>query len=1440
MSKSRIAALSLLFCLAFTAVVHAQGDSDAKEANLVCKEVGVQNNGGENKYESSKPWDKLYEENKKKYFNNYGTKCVDKEGANNADIAAEGYCVAAKTCKATKCAGTTCKLPDLKVDESKNPISGGDSDVPDKTNAEYLDNINDDGPPVEPLPSDSANKISEAFKEAEAQDQPSVFTRARDAMGDLLEWAGFGGDAAPAPSGTQLSDGDGVFNQQFDSVSTIEPAGTGNAETSQSVPESDVYFPPDDTFGGFEQPAPPDADKGWAQTARDWISEQTTSAMNTVADTWNSYFGDSAGGSFDEGGFADVGDYAGNDSDTNAGSFDETGFENASLDDSIPDQVAEGPGKNTDISPEDWVPDLSDPNTALNQPEEQPATAPQESKSCSGYADCLAANPDAVWGNIGPTTAAQEVKPEIKPIGEETFNVTAYFPCTSAAACPVQGGPASSVPGPDGKSLVRTLEDYRLGRSEHVTAASDKSRYGENYVIPEITYRNSLGETHTLTDVPVEIHDTGSAFRGRPDKIDIPVEHVGSESQARAAAVGQPFLSQSRQTFTEVADISNMHASAGTPNPWSGQPYTSWNDVAYGGFATPPSSAPESDFGNPETDYVAQADPYPVGPVVAGGNLDPAIGDIDPYPTVAVGSAPLDPVVDWDAITMVAGDNATFGNELALSSPAAWEAAELGNRWQLAEAEAAVASDAEVAFNAFDAETWGAQAQQDALADASPNTVSQEQLREVIDVAREQERDAAIDRVFEGTEEASRTQEPLPQDTVSPERLAEVVDMVREQESFDRALEEAQQYPVFDNWADVADASDVVDAETERFARENQDAADALNEFDQNAWWQQAQQDDRLAQAERDEADMWADTAAAENATKVPTVSAAWTGMSIANIDSTAAQGWPIGENSAGFTAANYNPGGTAPTAANWGSPNAGVGFSPEDYVGPSLTGVGTSPEDYVGPSIAETDTPLGQGGIGSDSARAPNQQPAADAYETLSAGQLACSGGGVCGDGTRLEGRRMANGERFDSNEKTVAVPRNSGIPLGSTVRVENVETGQSTEARVTDYAGNNGRIGSVSQAVMNEIGGDGLVNARITTTQSGLTSTDGFLGGLTPADLGASSDPFGDLGGYGAQQSPPTAGPDVLDDSDYIAPQDTVADANVLNDSDYLPQQNALGEQQSNGMQLVQNITDTIYDWRDSAIRFGQDTYSQIAGYFTGDGAVPSTPVAGNLDDGPSTSLNDYITGEVPSTDTSINDYITGEIPVAESSLNDYITAEESAPASDTAEAPQNAPSTQETSSQGGIGSDSARAPDQWARDGAPPNTWNPTVAERPEPDASASAPVPTPAEQAAMRQQAVANLVRSNATAMNGLQAMQTSQDERQIAAGKAAASRMLQQAKAIGDQRLVSDINSYLSAQRRLEQGFAIHGRSFVLLPLYNTVISSGNRVTTYVQTRYGGR
>ncbi len=99
----------------------------------------------------------------------------------------------------------------------------------------------------------------------------------------------------------------------------------------------------------------------------------------------------------------------------------------------------------------------------------------------------------------------------------------------------MEGGYKAARPGADGKNIVRTLEDFRKNPDTTVvTVAGNPEYYGRRYVVDSLTYQNAKGEQHTLTNVPVMVHDTGGRFKTTPEgRFDIPADRdLGNKSMA--------------------------------------------------------------------------------------------------------------------------------------------------------------------------------------------------------------------------------------------------------------------------------------------------------------------------------------------------------------------------------------------------------------------------------------------------------------------------------------------------------------------------------------------------------------------------------------------------------------------------------------------------------------------------------------------------------------------------------------------------------------------------------------------------------------------------------------------------------------------------------------------------------------------------------------------
>ena len=114
--------------------------------------------------------------------------------------------------------------------------------------------------------------------------------------------------------------------------------------------------------------------------------------------------------------------------------------------------------------------------------------------------------------------------------------ISIYSPQKGGKLKKMEGGLKSSIAGADGKSIVRTLEDFRKDpENTVVTIAGNPEFYGRRYVVESMTYQKSDGTKYTLNNVPVMVHDTGDKFKTAPEGMfDIPVERNTDEDAMRA------------------------------------------------------------------------------------------------------------------------------------------------------------------------------------------------------------------------------------------------------------------------------------------------------------------------------------------------------------------------------------------------------------------------------------------------------------------------------------------------------------------------------------------------------------------------------------------------------------------------------------------------------------------------------------------------------------------------------------------------------------------------------------------------------------------------------------------------------------------------------------------------------------------------------------------
>jgi rare lipoprotein A len=88
---------------------------------------------------------------------------------------------------------------------------------------------------------------------------------------------------------------------------------------------------------------------------------------------------------------------------------------------------------------------------------------------------------------------------------------------------------------------------------------------------------------------------------------------------------------------------------------------------------------------------------------------------------------------------------------------------------------------------------------------------------------------------------------------------------------------------------------------------------------------------------------------------------------------------------------------------------------------------------------------------------------------------------------GNEFQGKKTASGERFSPSDMTAAHRK---LPLGTKVLVENMQTGEKTEVKITDrgpYADSKRRIIDLSKAAANSIGlvEQGVAPVRVTVTE-------------------------------------------------------------------------------------------------------------------------------------------------------------------------------------------------------------------------------------------------------------------------------------------------------------------------------------------------------------------
>jgi hypothetical protein len=168
---------------------------------------------------------------------------------------------------------------------------------------------------------------------------------------------------------------------------------------------------------------------------------------------------------------------------------------------------------------------------------------------------------------------------------------TFYAPGAGGA---MEGPKSTSKVGPDGRTskekggVPSTLDDFRLGKSQYVTLASDPSNYGKTFSLPDVKYTSPIdGKEYTVSGAKGVVHDTGPAFKGRPDKFDIAVgDFTGkgrgaSDFVAKTAKVVDPEVAQVGKQAAQTVQQQAKAAEATATMPSRGDPNYKEASLAY-------------------------------------------------------------------------------------------------------------------------------------------------------------------------------------------------------------------------------------------------------------------------------------------------------------------------------------------------------------------------------------------------------------------------------------------------------------------------------------------------------------------------------------------------------------------------------------------------------------------------------------------------------------------------------------------------------------------------------------------------------------------------------------------------------------------------------------------------------------------------------------------
>ena len=125
------------------------------------------------------------------------------------------------------------------------------------------------------------------------------------------------------------------------------------------------------------------------------------------------------------------------------------------------------------------------------------------------------------------------------------------------------------------------LDAVRLGQAKYVTLASDWSNQGKYFNIGTVTYLSAFDkQMHTVQNVVGYVHDWGSAFNGRPDKLDVCTTVCANCTDAQASALAQGKNVSLARSSLGAADL-NIYSNPGNPySPVRVSPFSAYGATA--------------------------------------------------------------------------------------------------------------------------------------------------------------------------------------------------------------------------------------------------------------------------------------------------------------------------------------------------------------------------------------------------------------------------------------------------------------------------------------------------------------------------------------------------------------------------------------------------------------------------------------------------------------------------------------------------------------------------------------------------------------------------------------------------------------------------------------------------------------------------------------------